>query len=49
LAIYSPECGVFFVKEEDLSGNGRGIKLRLTPAKNRQFKKIRMAELYRSI
>jgi hypothetical protein len=49
LAIYSPECGVFFVKEDDLGENGRGIKLRLTPARNGQCKKIRMADHYRSI
>lgn len=49
LAVYAPTIGVFFITDKELGENGKMMNLRLTPSKNNQTKKIRLAEDYRTI
>jgi hypothetical protein len=49
LAVYTPQDGVFFLKDDDLGTNGREISLRLKPARNGQLKHVRNAEAFRAL
>lgn len=49
LAVYIPDNGVCFLKEEDFADCHRSVNLRLEAAKNGQSKGIRLAEDFREL